>query len=389
MSESKPAAPLEIQLNKLYLWVEPPRYYLYPQYLSSNTLDAQATYTEEEVKTQVFERLLVPQKGNPDKLRARRGSLINNVFGLEVRSPDSVRLRGINLFRRVESAGEGTPAFRLSLDGQRLAEAYRQDKEGVTWRGILAQVLAKFEPRTRILLHCLGHLGYRLRFSNRESADSSFFSYPARAALLCGPDAAPECLQVLRPVRVAKGEVPPINTLMRDHLAVAIGPHWLAELQSAGIVTDRPWILHGSVGPEPSDDEIGVYLKCPLGLLRDLQILRFQDGDWFVDLHNAWTHLGSEVCSDLLPEAQTADFYSVLRRQYAVLQDEERMAQAALLAQQVCQELVISQAEFDRQLLQLIYDGRVRLGRSWRGQLRHGRGLFGEVDKQFVELFFS
>jgi hypothetical protein len=389
MNEVNTLPPLEIQLNKLFLWIEAERYYLYPQYLSANVQNLDATYTKNEVRTEVFERLMVPTEGEPGKLQARRGSLVYNVFGLDVRSPDAVRLQGINLFVQSGERSDGTALHRLSSDGRRLIEAYRQDPEGQAWRSILAQALAKYELRTRILLYYLGSLNFRLEFSDTRSAETSFFSYPARAAQLVDSNGLSESISIFRPVRITQGEVPAINTMMRQYLDVAVGPHWLREIQEVGLFTDRPWTLQGARGPEPSDNEISVILKGPLTLFRDLGILRFEGGAWTVDTYQAWRHLGADACEGLLPEPDTPEFRSVLEHHYRALLNEDRVVQAALLALNVCEELGMSEAEFDQQLRQLIYDRSLRVGQSWRGQQRHGRGLLGDVDKQFVELLFA
>jgi hypothetical protein len=156
-------------LNKLFLWSEAERFHTYPQAMAR--LTPARTYTRRQVAEELMQ--LGYAKGNRKPLRE---SQTYNLFGFAQVGQDKLLLKGINLLRRVtphgrhnvagmnvwERAGDEWAPTQAALE---LGEAYRCKPKDLRWQQLLAEQLARYEPRTRTMLHLLSH-DHRLRFES-------------------------------------------------------------------------------------------------------------------------------------------------------------------------------------------------------------------------------
>ncbi|MEZ4717471.1 MAG: hypothetical protein R2851_15495, partial [Caldilineaceae bacterium] len=159
-----------IGIGKLALWPEAARIQTYPAALARLANDE--AFTRQQIGSELFGLSYGPDG------KARRESTFSNVFGFVQIAEDKVFLRGINLFRRETPHGShmvsGIRKWELATDQWRptqeaivMGRAYRNDPGDKVWKQMLAEQLARFEPRLRVFLHLLSH-GHVLKFEQPD-----------------------------------------------------------------------------------------------------------------------------------------------------------------------------------------------------------------------------
>lgn len=369
-------------LNKLFLWSESERFQTYPQAMTR--LTPGRTYTRRQIGTELFGLAYVAGR------KPRRENLLTNLFGVLQIGRDKLLLRGINLFRRVTPNGShrvsGLTVWERASDewtpteaALQMGEAYRQAPDGVHWQQLLAQQLARYEPRTRVLLHLLSH-GHVLRFES-----PGYFAGNTQRAQLVG-----ESTYILFDERGVA-----FNRLLFDHVEVAIGPWWRQEIEAAGFELADEFVLEGAMKRLPSTNYINSALKTALYVFHALGILAEDGGVWYVDTSALAQHLSPEIPRDLLGEEYVrppdlSDEWVRLAHVVGELADERGFVVASEAADRWGELTDLLPSErvtaFDALIRRGIFEGRVEVLDQHLGQPRMGRGLFDDEDMRMVKL---
>ncbi len=371
-----------IGLNKLFLWSEASRYQTYPQALAR--LQPGGTYTRQQIGAELF-RLAAREDG-----RQWRDSQINNVFGFIQSSQDKLLLKGINLFQRVtphgvqriagidkwEQAGDTwqpTPAARV------IGQAFAQEPASARWQQLLAEQLARYEPRTRMLLHLLAQ-GYRLTFEK-----PGYFAGNTLLARLVGPE----------DIVLFADNCAAFNQLLMAHKQLALGPWWLADITAAGFEVVDDFVLQGAMNRPPSTSFINSALKTALYLFYVSGILVEEDDGWRVDTDAFARHIHPEVSAELLgiqatdrpgPDNPWQQLSFVVNE----LADERGFVITAAAAERWGEMADVPLNErllaFDNLVRRGLFEGRVEIVDRHLGQPRLGRGLFDDDNMRLVKL---
>lgn len=359
-----------VGLAKLFLWPEAERIQTYPEAFAN--LRPERVYTRQEVVTEVFGLVYKDaQTGQPV-----RGSHIENCFGLEPVFGKKVVIRGLNALRQI-----GPGQYVATEAALQIGQGYRTETDEDDWLIPLAQQLARFEVRTRLLLYLLGRGGWSLTF-----ASPVFYAYPSVRARL---ERAGESLALFQDKAAA------FNRLLHLHSHVALGPWWAMELAGLGYELDEDFCFESIPGGAPSTNKLSSALKSSLFLFKYLGILESVDGGWAVNQTRAVDLLGAEIVIDLVevPQNNNQDSPLALLKQLAgELQDDSGLVVVSHLARRWAGRNHIAPDEadivFDQFLRQQLYDGAVRVTLRHQGQPRHGRGLFGEETARKIKLEF-
>jgi hypothetical protein len=343
------------------------------------------TYTRQQVAKQLMQ--LAYEKG---KAKPLRESQTYNLFGFVQVGKDKLLIKGINLLRRVTPNGphrvSGLTIWERASDewapteaALQMGETYRQAPDGIRWQQLLAEQLARYEPRTRVLLHLLSH-GHALRFES-----PGYFAGHTQRAQLIG-----ESTYILFDERGAA-----FNRLLFDHVEVAIGPWWREEIEAAGFELTDEFILEGAMKRLPSTNYINSALKTALYVFYALDIL-VGDGDtWYVDTSALAQHLSLEITRDLLGEEYVrppdlSDEWVRLAYVMDELADERGFVVASEAADRWGELTDLLPSErvtaFDALIRRGIFEGRVEVLDRHLGQPRMGRGLFDDEDMRMVKL---
>lgn len=370
-------------LNKLFLWSEAQRFQTYPQALAKLTPDR--TYTRRQIAEELFGLVYL------DSGKARRENLLTNLFGGLQIAPDKYLLRGINLFRRLTPDGSqrvsGMTVWERADDDWeptpatwQLAESYRAGPQGTAWQALLAEQLARYEPRTRALLHLLSH-DHTLQFESPE-----FFAGNTQRTLLISQNEVYELFG-------EQGQA--YNRLLFDNLDIAIGPWWRDEIEAAGFHLAESFELQGAVNRPPSTNYINSAMKTALYVFYALEILIEDHGVWRMDKSAFQRHLSQELSLDLLGEVDAKSQtrrseWDVLAHILTELAGECGFVIAAEVLQRWGDRNAITPANraatFDALIRRGLYEGRVEILERHPGQPRMGRGLLNDDNMRLVKL---
>lgn len=368
-------------LTKLFLWMEVERYQTYPAAMTRLTRDR--TYTRRQIAEELF-GLSYGQNRKP-----QRENLLTNAFGMLQTANDKVLIRGINLFERITPNGwqvvSGMKVWERDSDewlptrqAEELGGTYDNDSAGTRWRKLLAEQIARYEPRSRVLLHLLCK-GSGLLF---ESAN--FFGGDAQRTRLLG--------QTTRLIFNQKGAA--FDGLLQENKQIAIGPWWWREIERAGFALDDDFRLEGAMSRPPSTNHIAYALKTALYVFKELGILEAREGVWRVNPTVLGQCLSSEVTRDLVGEQYVApdlsDEWKQLAHVVRTLTDSQGYVIAAEAAEHWGQLADLPAAQcleaFDRLIRRGIFEERVQILDRHPGQPRMGRGLFDDDDMRMVRL---
>lgn len=378
--------PIEITrlgLNKLFLWAEAERLQTYPQGLARVKPDR--TYTRREIGEMLFDLAYV--RG----CKPLRENVLTNCFGAEQVAQDKLVIRGVNLFRSnlppreqpVTRPGEPPRYFTAEDPWQpteealALGAAYRTDPEGEDWLILLARQLARYEVRTRLMLHLLGREAWSLRF-----VEEGFFSTPSIEARLVGADSN---------IALFANDGSEFNHLLEEHIGVSLGPWWRQEIQSLGYELADDFLLQGAMNRLPSTNMLNSALKTALWVFHTLEIIVEEAEGWVVDLNRAVGVLGREISRELLRAShQVLTPLSALRQMAESQVDPQGFLVVSNLVEGWGSLLGIPMPEretaFDRFLREKLYTEEVRVLARHPGQPRLGRGLFGDDNARKIQL---
>jgi len=370
-------------LNKLFLWSEAERFQTYPQAMAR--LTSGQMYSRRQVAEELMQLAYERGKDNP-----LRKSQIYNLFGFVQTGQDKLLIKGINLFRRVtphgvhnvsgmgvwERAGDEWAPTKAAL---RMGEAYREAPGDVRWQRLLAEQLARYEPRTRVLLYLLSH-GHALCFE-----PPGYFAGSTQRAQLVGRNS-----YALFGERCAA-----FNHLLFDYVEVAVGPWWRAEFEAAGFNLADEITIEGAKRRPPSTNSVNSALKTSLYVFYELGVL-VGDGDaWTIDADVFARNLSFELSRDLLGEeyimpldlsdewVRLAYMVNELAGERGFIVASEAADRWGELTDLLPSERVIA---FDALVRRGIFEGRVEVLDRHLGQPRMGRGLFGDDNMRLIRL---
>lgn len=369
-------------LTKLFLWSEAERFQTYPQAIAR--LTPGRAYTRQQIGVELFG--LTYTRGR----KPRRENLLSNLFGVLQIGQDKLLLRGINLFRRVTPNGShrvsGITVWEQASDeweptqaALQMGDAYRQSPDDLRWKRLLAEQLARYEPRTRVLLHLLSH-GYALRFES-----PGYFAGNTQRAQLMGEGT----YELFGEKGVA------FNRLLFDHVEVAIGPWWREEIEVAGFELVEDYRLEGAMNRPPSTNYVNSALKTALYVFCALGILVSDDGAWSIDAEALAQHLNPETASDLLGKAYVRPLDlsdEWVRLAYVVdeLADERGFVVASEAAERWGELTDLPPGgrvtAFDTLTRRGIFEERIEVLDRHPGQPRMGRGLLDDDNMRMVKL---
>lgn len=369
-------------LTKLFLWSETERFQTYPQAMAR--LAQGRTYTRRQVGTELFGLTYAGDR------KPRRENVLSNLFGLLQIGQDKLLLRGINLFRRVTPNGShrvsGMTVWEQASDewaptkaAIQMGDAYRQSPDDLRWKRLLAEQLARYEPRTRVLLHLLSH-GHTLRFEQ-----PGYFAGNTQRARLMGE----------RTYELFGKKSAAFNRLLFDRLEIAIGPWWREEIEAAGFELTGDYKLEGAMNRPPSTNNLNSALKTALYVFCTLGILVEKGEQWSIDSESLARQLSPGVIRDLLGATyvQPLDLSDDwVRLAYVVdeLADERGFVIASEVTDRWGKLTNLPPGErtaaFDTLIRRGIFEERIEVLDRHLGQPRMGRGLLDDDNMRMVKL---
>lgn len=358
MNES-PNIVSKIGLNKLFLWMEAERLESYPEAFAR--LEAGRKYTRQELVKEVF-GLIYNEKATSN--RPVRSDFMQNLFGLEVHSPNKVLIRGINALRKIEPE-----IFTPTSIALEIGQAYRKGDE-TAWLQGLAKMIARYEVRTRLMLYLLGKGGFRLVFPKE-----GFFGIGSNHA---------ELLHFENRIPLFAQDAKEFNALLQEHRAIALGRWWMDLIHAEGMDIAPDFIFEGLKKPRPPINKLSDRLKISLFLMKHLGILENQAGEWVVNEPRTLEILGPEIAQDFIKVEEISFSLNPLdwiKEWQKSAQDEAGFIVVSVLVRQWAErnQISISQAEIelDNWMREQTYYGHIQIIEMNQGQPRHGRGLYG------------
>ncbi len=368
-------------INKLFLWSEAARYQTYPKAMAR--LIQGRVYTRQQIGEDLF-NLSYSSRRKP-----HREHVLTNLFGLLQIADDKLLLRGINLFKRVTPNGchivSGMKVWERVTDEWIPAEAavelgkvYHSDPADNRWRQLLAEQLARYEPRVRLLLYLLSH-GAQLEF-----ASPGYFSGNTQNTKLITD----------KPYELFGQHGAAFNPLLFEYGDTAIGPWWHTEIEGAGFDLVPNFKIEGAMNRPPSISHINSSLKTALYIFVELGILCTRNGTWQVDGDRFGQHLSPELTSELIgPQFTKPDLSNDWKRLAHVvttLADQQGFVIASEAVSYWGELTDLPMREwptaFDALVRRGIFEGRVEVLDRHLGQPRMGRGLFDDDNMRMVKL---
>jgi len=373
--------PVIVRLKKSFSWQS--TYHKYPFYVAE--ADPSREYTRDEVYTVVFKTPTGPTT-------KKKYDWVNAVFGIEIdKEKREVTIDGIGLVEKVDD-----DRYRLTEAAVDLGHSYARDPGGQGWRFTFAGILAKFDVRTRVVLYHVGILGYGLHFPD-DPTSNGFGKVMSHVQLMSQGETVPFLDQVPEAEQVSEGRARIFNQLLDRYRLEALGPFLARKIEAKGLGLSSGIAYQGGrdflqAYPEPSTNDLNLYLKQSLSLFVDIGVLSYDPARkaWGVDYGRAGEILSLAVIEDLFTDRRDELFYEVLQKIYMALADQEGMAHVRLLRERVCDELGIPPGRcigyFNRQVARLISEGRLSIGKTlgWHGSATDA--LFGDRSKEYVEL---
>jgi hypothetical protein len=244
---------------------------------------------------------------------------------------------------------------------------------------MLAEQLARYEPRLRVLLYLLCH-GHELRFET-----STFFGGNSAHALLMGDTS----------FRLFDNAGAAFNTLLIQYAEIAISPWWKAEIRQAGYDLADSWRLEGAINRQPSTNMINSALKTGLYIFTALGILVERDGSWRIEPSAFAKNLSADLAQDLFGDTNRADQpplgeWHRLAAVIGAMADSQGFIVVSEVAEHWGEMIGVPTSErsaaFDQLVSRGIHEQRVVLVDGHPGQPRMGRGLFGDDNMRMAKL---
>jgi hypothetical protein len=376
-------SPVIIRLNKSFSWQS--SYHKYPFYLAE--ADQERDYTRDEVYTEIF-------KTSSGPTNKKKHDWVNAIFGIEVDKEESeVIIGGIGLVEKVDQ-----DHYRLTEPAVELGHSYARDPGGKSWRFTFAEILTKFDVRTRIVLYHIGILGYALFFPDDPTA-SGFGKTMKHAELVSRGERIPLFSNVRDMERVPGGRSKVFNKLLDHYRLEALGPFLIRKIEKRGLdlspgIEFQGGRLTAKTFPEPSTNDLQLYLKQSLSLFVDIRVLIYDPARraWVVDYPRANDVFSPGVTADLFTDRRDGRFLEFLREAYVAIADQDGLAQVRRLREQTCDGLGIPKGQriayFNRQVARLLSEGRLSIGSTLGWHASASDALFGDRSKEYVELLF-
>lgn len=360
---------IKVALPKLFLWSEQTRYQEYPEALSR--AEAGRIYTRQEIERELFDigpTLTFKRNGKP---RGRGTDGIVNAMGYE-RLGQRLCVNGLDFIRKTDTG------FIISDSGMKLGRLYRKADDKRQWLNVLARQLLLREPRTRLLIGLILH-GWVLKTAVSNN-------FPNGQMTLVSPN--DEQLEI-----TARGCLQ-FNTLLDAYGEMALGPLWIEELRSEGLSFPVQWC--GVRVDLPSVNYISSALRKSLGLLFYIGVFQGDDDAWTLDQARVVSQLGPDVLGsfgiDEVSETMKPSRDEVFLNALADSADEEGYVIVRVLAEAFGKACHISSEQWEFALDQFVreamYEGRLTIVASHTGQLRMGRGLFGDNNYRRIKIDF-
>ena len=379
--------PVIVRLKKSFSWQS--TYHKYPFYLAE--ADPDREYTRDEVYTVVFKTPTGPTT-------KAKYDWVNAAFGIEVDADErEVVVDGIGLIKKTDN-----DRYRLTEAAIKLGRSYAQDPGGQGWRFTFAEILAKFDVRTRVVLYHLGILGYGLYFPD-DPTSNGFGKKMSHAQLVSRGETVPFLTKIPEDEQMPGGRTKIFNQLLDRYRLEVFGSFLAQKVEAEGLDLSAGIEYQGGksifrgrkrIYPEPSTNDLHLYLKQSLSLFMDTGVLTYDPARnaWSVDYRRASEIFCPEVTADLFTDPRDELFYEALRNTYAVLADQEGLAHVRLLRDRVCDTLDVPAGQrisyFNRQVARLLSEGRLSIGQTlgWHGS--DTDALFGDRSKEYVKLVF-
>ncbi|MDD5367597.1 MAG: hypothetical protein PHQ40_00810 [Anaerolineaceae bacterium] len=376
-------------LTKLYLWPEAGRFQTYPQALARLSTNPELLHgaTRRQIGELLFRLAYV--KGR----KPLRENVLTNIFGAVQINADKLVLRGVNLFRRSEpnhlrpiSGGwlmqweTQDDLWLPTLEAVALGTAYRDDPIGSTWVLLLAEQLARYDVRIRLVLGLLAE-GWRLVF-----AGGGFFLGVHRLARLVGKGQS---------LALFEKDAALFNLLLEQRRWQAIGPWWQADLAGQGYTLAEDFHLEGVQNTPPSTNKLNYNLRNGLTVFKHLDLLVNLGDGWGWNEALAERLLSAQLVSDLgvkVPAQEALSLLQALQQAASELADSAGFVIADQLAArwlELCGLTSAEQTPFDDFIRRSLYADQVRILETHPGQPRMGRGLLGNSDQRRVRLAFD
>lgn len=181
-----------------------------------------------------------------------------------------------------------------------------------------------------------------------------------------------------------------LNDFMRKYGKESLGPYWENDLH---IETEEEIELVGTTKEEPSLADIGTYLKMPLTLFKYLEWFK-EKGEGVYQFHKEKVKqdIGEDIFNSLMMggSIKDTDILKDLISEYGDIRGYFPVETVGnVLKRNIDPETTESIDKWiDRYFMEGIETGKFRLIGSEQGQPRHGRGLLGDKEKQFIKLEF-
>lgn len=347
-----------IALNKLLLWYDPTRLQSWPRLLVNVSEDEVFSSMTDFTKRHISDRSV-------DKKHSAYIDLARGLPGLES-TPRGFLLRGVGFFEK-EALG-----YRLSRAGYELAESYRRNPRSDEWIKHLARALVGGEPRLRILIKQLSGEGTCLAFPG-----GAWFQGSVESIQFIAPGECPVC-----PFRDKLGDQALRNWLVNDS--------WWA----LGVWREHPLLdgfsdahFVGQLKPNFTLDRIGLHMRPALEVLVYLGVIRHLGSEAWLDMDAAAEVLGDTIAADFGwkrdEKSRTLSTIQILANEV----DRLRLDTGFVIASELREALHQCGIQNpDKAIADFIKNGLATIDAQEYGQERHGRGLYGDPDKQLIRL---
>lgn len=348
---------VDITLSQLVLWYDGTRIQSWPAMLAKSDPQVVLMSATEFGREHVTDRMT-------DDRHAAAEKITRNLPGLE-RKGSRLVLRGIGLLERVDGG------YRLSEEGRKLAQAYREEPEGARWVRILGRMFLTREPRTRTLIGLLSRDDSRLLFKG-----TGWWSGSLRHAVVHLSDGAR-----VAPFAQAESPLPNLRTVINER------PWWsLGDWRNHPLVggaNDCRFI--GQMKTSFSIHDVSLALRASCEVLVHLGVLRWQEGECWLDQDIATREFGAELASDFGWRVirSTKPLWQTINDLLPGLRADTGFVVVSELRDRMRQHGVENP---DREIARLEAEGHLVIEATDFGQGRHGVGLYEDPSKQLIKL---
>jgi hypothetical protein len=345
-----------IGLTQLVLWYDATRIQAWPAFLAQIPADLTLPSATDFGRRFDTGRMT-------DRRHAAAEKIVRNLPGLEQKEERLV-LKGVGLLTRVEHG------YRLSSEGAELRESYISDPKGKVWVRLLARILLKREPRTRVLVRLMSQADATLVFDGE-----GWFAGSIRKAYVETQDSRVYAFLDQHPT------APALRTILKEHSWWAMG-EWRKNEVLAGATN---CFFTGTLKNELSLHDISLALRGPLELLFHLGVLEVGSNQCRLNAISSTRELGNDLAADFgwPGKAEKEDLESLLRRLLEDLRSDTGYVIASELRRALQHEGISNP---DLEIARLQAEDRLVIEAEDYGQARHGEGLFGDPRKQMVQI---